>query len=269
MALFIGVRRAPWGASHRLELRGDQLFLPIAAALFLEHLLLLFIQCLESRCQSRCFLLRVVLVLLVVGLEFGKKFRIVGRTTEIPHRSGGAEQGNEVVEVESRAVLVEHEEEHHGHQEHGVLKYFHIGGLVGRSSHRVALLAHRHEAIQQIGEAEEHAEEREVVAQSPDIGAPRDQIVVSREVISPKEALLTQLNGIRYEIEHRNPDWHLNQHGQTAAERTGTILRIEGHRLLLALQGVLFVRILRIDGFYLRAKYTRFRGAEELFFVGT
>ncbi len=49
------------------------------------------------------------------------------------------------------------------------------------------------------------------------------------------ERLAAQLDGVRYEEEHSQPDRHLDEHGQTAAERADTIFGVQLHHLLLLL----------------------------------
>ena len=68
---------------------------------------------------------------------------------------------------------------------------------------------------------------------------PRDDRVVGAEVVHPEEALPAELDGVRYEVEHRNPDRHLYQHRQAAGERTDTVLGILLHHRLLLLHLVL------------------------------
>ena len=55
----------------------------------------------ETGGKARSFLRWVVLILLVLGLEDGEQFRIVGGLAEGPHDSGREEQGDEVVEVQT------------------------------------------------------------------------------------------------------------------------------------------------------------------------
>ena len=83
-----------------------------------------------------------------------------------------------------------------------------------------------------------------MVADTPDIGAPFKNGVVGREIVHPEEALSTQLNGIWNKPEHGNPDWHLDNHGETSTHWAYTIFGVERHHLLLFLHLVFRLVIL-------------------------
>ena len=172
---------------------------------------LLLLQGLKACGESAGLLVRVVLVSLIVGLQLGQEFGIVGRAAEPLHGQGTEKEGDEIVVVQPRRVLVEHEEEEQGHEHHHPLHHLHLLCLFAR--HRFTLLAHGHEAIEQVGGAEEEAEEAEVVAKPPDVEVPGNEAVVGGEVFGPEEALLAEFDGVRHEVEHGNPDGHLYEHG--------------------------------------------------------
>ena len=154
------------------------MFLP-GFALLLQNCSLLFLQGLKAGCQPTRLFVGVVLVLLEVSFKFCQELGIIGGAAEIPHGEGRSTQRDEVIEVQAGAILVEHEEEHEGHEVHHILHHLHLRCLFGRrSGHRLTLLAHTHHGVKKIGQTEEDAEEREMVAQAPNTGTPRDEVVV-------------------------------------------------------------------------------------------
>ena len=78
-------------------------------SLFLQ-LLSLLLHGSKTGGKAAGLLCRVVFVLLVLGLEDGKQLLVVGGLAEGPHDSGREEQRDEVVEVQTAGVVVEHEE---------------------------------------------------------------------------------------------------------------------------------------------------------------
>ena len=84
------------------------------------HLLLL--HSLEA-CSKTAHLFRVVLVLLVLSLKDSEELLVVGSLAEDPHDSSAEEERDEVVEVKTCRVVVEHEEEHNRHEEHHLVAH--------------------------------------------------------------------------------------------------------------------------------------------------
>ena len=80
-----------------------------------------------------------------------------------------------------------------------------------------------------------------MVANQPDVGVPLEDWVKGAQVVHPQELLTTKLDGIRHEVEHRNPNRHLNQHWQATRQWTNTILGILCHHRLLLLHLVLWL----------------------------
>ena len=91
---------------------------------------------------------------------------------------------------------------------------------------------------------------------------PCENILVSGEVIGPKERLLAEFDSVWHEVKHRNPDGHLYQHWQTSAHRIGTILAIELHRFLLLLECILLVGVFLIYLVYLWPQHTHLSAGE-------
>ena len=173
-----GETHPPWSAS--LPKFYNVLFLLcVALTLFFNHFLLFGCKGCKTRAESRRLLLRIVLVALISCFQLSQKLGIICAPTQIPHGNSAAKQGDKVVEVQARAVLIEHEEEHHGHQEHHVLHNFHLLGLLSSCSHRISLLAHSHDAIKYVGKAEQDAEKGKVIAKSPNVCRPTDEVIVS------------------------------------------------------------------------------------------
>ena len=180
-------------------------------------------------------------MLVAVGLELGQKLGVVRRLAQVPHDEDARQTGEEVVVAEAAGVVVEDEEEHQRHDVHHVLHHLHLLRLIAR--HRVLLLTHGDPRVDDVRQAEEQAEDGEVVADEPEVGVPAEQFVVAREVVGPEETLAAQLDAVGHEVEERNPDGHLDEHRQTAAHGRNAVLRIELHHLLLLLHGVLLAGI--------------------------
>ena len=96
------------------------------------------------------------------------------------------------------------------------------------------------------------AEKRNVHSEIPDR-------IICTEVISPKELLLTELDGRREEAEHREEDRHLKEHRKTSSHRADAGLLIEVHHRLLFLHCILLVRILLIELVDLRLDHLHLR----------
>ena len=94
-----------------------------------------------------------------------------------------------------------------------------------------------------------------MVADAPDGLRPLEDGVVGGEVLHPQEALAAQLDGIGHEEEHGNPDGHLDEHGQTAAQRRHAILRIHLHLHLAPLHLVFGLVVLLRGLFNLRLQH--------------
>ena len=122
-------------------------------SLFLQ-LLSLLLHGSKTGGKATGLLCRIVLVLLVLGLEDGKQLLVVGSLAEGPHDSGGEEQGDEVVEVQTTGLVVEHKEENDGHEVHHPLHHLHLLSLV--SYHLILLLAHSHIAVEYVCYAEKN-----------------------------------------------------------------------------------------------------------------
>ena len=75
--------------------------------------------------------------------------------------------------------------------------------------------------------------------------------VVGREVVSPKERLLAQLDTGREETEDSDKDGELQQSGQATRCRTHTGLTLQVQHCLLLLHGILLLGVFRVDGFRL------------------
>ena len=96
------------------------------------------------------------------------------------------------------------------------MHHLHLFGLL--SHHLVLLLTHGHNGVEDVGTAEKNAGQGNMVADGPEALAPFHDGIVGAEVVHPQETLAAQLDGVRHIVEHRNPDGHLNEHGQTAGE---------------------------------------------------
>ena len=92
---------------------------------------------------------------------------------------------------------------------------------------------------------------------------PRYQAVIGRQVFRPKEAFLAKFNRIGHEVEHGNPNRHLDQHGQTSTHRTDAILRVKGHHGLLLLHGIILVGILLAELVDFGFQHAHFRAAHK------
>ena len=123
-------------------------------------------------------------------------------------------EANEIIEVQTGTIVVEHEEEHHGHQEHHPLHHLHLVSLL--TNHLVLLLAHGHDCIKHIGNTEQYASQTNMVANQPNMMSPLVDRVIGAQIFYPQEVFTTQLNGIGNKIKHRNPDGHLNEHRQAS-----------------------------------------------------
>ena len=120
--------------------------------------------------------------LLLVFLELGKELALIERPAEGEVLQYSNERRDEVVIAQPRSILVEHEEEHDGHDIGHHLHASHSLACTWRLPHRVACVedvCHRHQ----------HTEEAEVIAEEGrdkgDVEVPRDDGVIGREVISP------------------------------------------------------------------------------------
>ena len=67
---------------------------------------------------------------------------------------------------------VEHKEEHQRHDEHHPLHHLHLISLL--AYHLVALLAHGHPRVEEVGYTEEDTGKAQVIAYQPDVGVPLD-----------------------------------------------------------------------------------------------
>ena len=76
--------------------------------------------------------------------------------------------------------------------------------------------------------------------------------IICTKVISPKELLLTKLDGSWEESEHREEDRHLEKHWKTSSHWADAGLLVKVHSSLLLLHRILLIRILRIDLIHLR-----------------
>ena len=83
-----------------------------------------------------------------------------------------------------------------------------------------------------------------------------EDAIIRRKVVAPQERLATQLDTCREETEHRNQDWHLNQHRQATSHRADARFVVECHHLLLLLHCILLTWILSIQSIDLRLDYT-------------
>ena len=116
------------------------------------------------------------MVLLVACFKDSKQFLIIGGLAEGPHDGSREEEADKIVEVKTRRVVVEDEEEHDRHEEHHPLHHLHLFGLL--AYHLVALLTHSHPRVEQVGYAEKYTGEREVVTYDGQIGAPFEDGVI-------------------------------------------------------------------------------------------
>lgn len=185
------------------------LFLVLSLFLFLffQDGLLLFLQCFQPCGHSRHLFVRVCFIGLVVSFELGQKLLVIGGFAQEPHDKDASQTGKEIVIVQSGRVVVEHEEEGYRHDVHHVLHELHLLCLF--TGHAVLLLAHANPRVDDIGQAEQQAENAEMVSDEPDGLVPSYHVIVCRKVGSPKETFPTQFDGIRNEVEQGNPDRHL------------------------------------------------------------
>ena len=85
-----------------------------------------------------------------------------------------------------------------------------------------------------------------MVADDRQGSAPLDDRVIGGKVVNPEETLTAELDGVRHEVEHGDPDRHLDEHRQTAGEWRHAVFAILSHHSLLLLHGILrFVVLLR------------------------
>ena len=91
-----------------------------------------------------------------------------------------------------------------------------------------------------------------MVAQQRNVRTPANQVIISRKVGSPQEALLTEFDSVRHKEEQRHEYRCLNQHRQTSTHRAYAILTIKRHGFLLFLQSVFLLRILSVYLIYVR-----------------
>ena len=191
-------------------------------------------------------LLGVVGVACLVVVELLAQSLVVGEAAQAPHDEYAGEARKEVVVGEARGVVVEDEEEGHGHDAHHPLHHLHLLLLLG-GHHGVLLLAHADERVDDVGEREQEAEDAHVVADEPEVLRPADEVVVGREVVGPEEALSPEFDGVGDEVEEGNPDGHLDEHGQAASHGRDTVLGVELHHLLLLLHGVFLLGVFGVD----------------------
>ena len=88
----------------------------------------------------------------------------------------------------------------------------------------------------------------EVVGDERNVHIPRENGIGSREVVYPKERLTAEVDARWEECEHGEEEGHLEQHGQTAAERACSCEAVESHCLLLTCHGIVLAGVFLVDG---------------------
>ena len=186
-------------------------------------------------------------MLLVVGGHAGAHLLLAREAAYEYHHRHREGQRDEVVQVQSRALAVEDEEHHEGHEVHHEL---HAGHAL-----RAGLLAHGVPRVEELHAEHQQAEQRDVVAVERYVEPEVEYRVIVRQVGAPQEGLLAQLDGYGEEHEHSRQERHLYQHRQAA--RHGAVARplLQGHHLLLLLHGLLGLRVFLVEGVHLGLQY--------------
>ena len=154
-------------------------------------------------------------------------------------------------------IVVQDEEEHDRHQVHHPLHRSHL-----RLGTRILLL-HCVLRIQDVGNSHQQAEQTEVITQEWNMERESDECVISRQVIRPKETLLTKFDSTRYEHEQCHQDRELQQHRQTATHRAYTVLAVQSHHLLLFLHRIFLFGVFLVDLIDFRFQHPHF-GCDEV-----
>ena len=102
-----------------------------------------------------------------------------------------------------------------------------------------------------------------MVADTPNVGTPRNHAIIRGKVFGPQEALLAKFNSVGHKVEHGDPDGHLYQHGQATAHGAHAILRVERHHSLLLLHRILLVGILLAEFIDFGFEHTHLGTAQE------
>lgn len=98
----------------------------------------------------------------------------------------------------------------------------------------------------------------EVITQEWNMERESDECVISRQVIRPKETLLTKFDSTRYEHEQCHQDRELQQHRQTATHRAYTVLAVQSHHLLLFLHRIFLFGVFLVDLIDFRFQHPHF-----------
>ena len=148
--------------------------------LLLLELLLLFELLLHSldACHHATLLSGLLLLLGVVGLELHEELLLVNGLAQYQHDDDGGERRDKVVVVKTSRVIVKCEDEDDGHKKHHPLHHLLLLGVA-----TCGLLIHGVQGVDDVHDAEEQAEERDVVAQEGKVEVPMQEVVVGREVV--------------------------------------------------------------------------------------
>ena len=154
-----------------------------------------------------CHKPRFFLGFLLILFHLGKYLFFVDEKTTSEELQDGNEGRNKVVIAQPRGIVIEEEEEHDRHDIGHVLHHLHL--LIVPFRRHI----HRVPRVENIGHSPQETEETQMISHQTGengyIKVPRNNGVVGREVLRPKEGLSTQRNSRWEEHIQRNQEGHL------------------------------------------------------------